>query len=177
MTELSQTVKGVLIKYSDNLMSVTFVFTGASVYTDRRATARTQAQMSDYTRAFVEKINPEKDTTLVTVHIPRLLALATPKPLYYDNFAVGECRDLIFGVSLVDYATAKGLADGEIPKIVRICIREIDQRGLEAEGIYRVSTPPSPRGTCDTNWQLGLWKTRVGTRGEHQACLVHRCHC
>jgi hypothetical protein len=52
---------------------------------------------------------------------------------------VGECNDLIFGVSLADYATARALLEGEIPKIVRICIREIDQRGLEAEGIYRVS--------------------------------------
>jgi hypothetical protein len=39
---------------------------------------------------------------------------------------------------LVDYATAKSLQDGDIPKIIRICIREIDQRGLESEGIYRV---------------------------------------
>lgn len=140
---------------------------------NHRATARTQAQMSDYTRAFVDKINPEKDTTLVTVNIPRLLALATPKPLYYDNFAVGECRDLIFGVSLVDYATAKGLADGEIPKIVRLCIREIDQRGLEAEGIYRVSAPLFTH-TCGTDCQSGLWKARVGTRGEHRAYLVQR---
>ena len=76
---------------------------------------------------------------MVTANIPRLLALATPKPLYYQNFAGGECRDLIVGVSLVDYATAKGLGEGEIPKIVRICIKEIEERGLDAEGIYRVS--------------------------------------
>jgi hypothetical protein len=103
------------------------------------ATNATTHQISNHARAYVEKINPEKDTALLTVNIPRLLALATPKPLYYQNYAVGECRDLIFGVSLVDYATAKGLGDGEIPRIVRICIKEIDTRGLEAEGIYRVS--------------------------------------
>lgn len=51
---------------------------------------------------------------------------------------VGECRDLIFGVSLVDYATARGLPEGEVPKIIRICIQDIEQRGLDAEGIYRV---------------------------------------
>lgn len=39
----------------------------------------------------------------------------------------------------MDYATAKGLTDGELPKIVRICIEEIEARGLDAEGIYRVS--------------------------------------
>jgi len=52
---------------------------------------------------------------------------------------VGPCNDLIFGFSLVDYATTKGLKDGAVPKIVRICIQEIDLRGLESEGIYRVS--------------------------------------
>lgn len=87
----------------------------------------------------VDKINPDRDTSLLSIHIPRLLMTATPRPHYYQNFLVGECRDLIFGVSLVDYATAKGLADGDIPKIVRQCIREIEERGLDAEGIYRVS--------------------------------------
>jgi hypothetical protein len=87
----------------------------------------------------VDKINPERDTSQVTVHIPRLLMAATPRPHYYQHFLVGECRDLIFGVSLVDYATSKCLADGDVPKIIRICVKEIDDRGLDAEGIYRVS--------------------------------------
>ena len=89
----------------------------------------------------VEKINPEYDTALISNDIPRLIASATPKPMYYQNYHVGECRDLIFGVSLVDYATAKGLGEGEIPKIVKLCIKEIDERGLDAEGLYRVSYP------------------------------------
>ena len=46
---------------------------------------------------------------------------------------------MIFGFSLQDYATARDLPEGEIPKIVRICIEEVDRRGLDAEGIYRVS--------------------------------------
>lgn len=71
-------------------------------------------------------------------HIPRSLASAIPDPILYQHGQVGFCNDLLFGISLVDYATAKGLQDGEVPKIIRICIREIDQRGLESEGIYRV---------------------------------------
>lgn len=39
----------------------------------------------------------------------------------------------------MDYATARGLGEGDVPKIVRICVQEVDQRGLDAEGIYRVS--------------------------------------
>ena len=50
---------------------------------------------------------------------------------------------MIFGFSLQDYATARDLPEGEIPKIVRICIEEVDRRGLDVEGIYRVS--PSRR--------------------------------
>ena len=86
----------------------------------------------------VDQINPKQDTAVVSNNIPKMLAAQTPKPLYYQNYTVGECRDLIFGVSLVDYATAKGLGEGEVPKIVKICIKEIDDRGLDAEGIYRV---------------------------------------
>lgn len=48
---------------------------------------------------------------------------------------------MIFGFSLQDYATARDLPEGEIPKIVRICIEEVDRRGLDSEGIYRVSPP------------------------------------
>lgn len=98
----------------------------------------TQTQLSEHARSMVTKISPEKDVSLVTTHIPRALASLVPKPVCYYNYNVGECSDLIFGVSLVDYATSRGLGETEIPKIVRICIQEIDERGLESEGIYRV---------------------------------------
>jgi len=38
----------------------------------------------------------------------------------------------------VDYATARG-SENDVPKIIKICIDEVDRRGLDAEGIYRVS--------------------------------------
>jgi len=86
----------------------------------------------------VDKINPEKDVQKLKSVIPRSLASAIPDPILYEHGQVGPCNDLIFGFSLVDYATSKGLQEGEIPKIVRICIEEIDKRGLQLEGIYRV---------------------------------------
>ncbi|RPD58368.1 RhoGAP-domain-containing protein [Lentinus tigrinus ALCF2SS1-6] len=110
------------------------------VYTDSlTAAAATQGQLCEHGRRMVEKISPTRDSAAIAANIPRLLAATTPKPIYYYNYNVGECKDLIFGVSLVDYATARGLQEGEIPKIVRICIEDIDRRGLDAEGIYRVS--------------------------------------
>jgi hypothetical protein len=103
-----------------------------------RATTTTQTQLAGHARRSVEKISPEKDVSKLASNIAHALASAIPKPMLYYNYSVGECADLIFGTSLVDYATARGLADGELPKIVRICIHEVDTRGLDYEGIYRV---------------------------------------
>lgn len=83
-------------------------------------------------------ISPERDTLGISTSMSQLIASGTPKPVYYYNFHVGECRDLIFGVSLVDYATSKPLLEGDVPKIVKICIKEIEERGMNTEGIYRV---------------------------------------
>ncbi|KAF9229718.1 RhoGAP-domain-containing protein [Gyrodon lividus] len=121
--DYSSTVKSVLEKYIDNMT----------------ATTMTQTQLSEHARSMVTRISPEKDVSLITTHIPQFLTSLIPKPVLYYNYNVGECSDLIFGVSLVDYATSRGLWETEVPKIVRICIQEVDERGLEAEGIYRVS--------------------------------------
>ncbi|KAI0735515.1 hypothetical protein C8Q76DRAFT_611686 [Earliella scabrosa] len=121
--ESSETMKKALEVYTDSLV----------------AAAATQNQLCEHGRVMVEKISPQRDSAALASNIPRLIAAITPKPVYYYNYNVGECKDLIFGVSLVDYATARGLSDGDIPKIIRICIEDIDKRGLDAEGIYRVS--------------------------------------
>ncbi|KAF8225789.1 RhoGAP-domain-containing protein [Tricholoma matsutake] len=121
--ESSTILKKALEKYTDNMT----------------ATSTTQTQLSSHARAIVNQISPEKDVAMLKAHTPRSLASAIPDPILYQHGQVGSCNDLLFGISLVDYATAKGLQDGEVPKIIRICIKEIDQRGLESEGIYRVS--------------------------------------
>lgn len=121
--ESATTMQRVLEKYTDNMI----------------ATTTTQTQLSSHVRQAVDRISPTKDTQILTQTIPRSLASAIPKPVLYWNYSVGESSDLIFGVSLVDYATARGLVEGDTPKIIRICTSEIDARGLESEGIYRVS--------------------------------------
>lgn len=87
----------------------------------------------------MDSISTIKDMAGVSSFIQHSMLSAIPKPIPYYNFFVGECGDLIFGFSLIDYATARNLPDGEIPKIVRLCIEEVDKRGLECEGLYRVS--------------------------------------
>lgn len=116
-------MKNILIKYSDNLI----------------ATSTTQTQLSTHVRADIDRIAPAVDVGTIAQRVPRAIESAIPPPVLYHNYVVGDCEDLIFGVSLVNYAQARGLADNEIPKIVRLCIAEVDARGLNSEGIYRVS--------------------------------------
>ena len=84
-------------------------------------------------------LNPEKDVDRIHNALQPSLAKSIPKPIVYHNYYVGDCKDLLFGVGLVDYANSRGLGEGDVPRVVRLCVREIDERGLDAEGIYRVS--------------------------------------
>jgi hypothetical protein len=103
----------------------------------------TNLQLASHGAQQVEKVSTGRDMKGVRAYIAQSLQSSIPKPIVYHNFHVGECKDLIFSFSLQDYATARDLPEGEIPKIVRICIEEVDRRGLDVEGIYRVS--PSRR--------------------------------
>lgn len=127
-------------RYSGKFIVISYALSPVSIYTDNmQATSTTQTQLSSHVRGIIEKISPEKDKIRFTTHVPRSLASAIPEPILYQHGQVGECNDLVFGFSLLDYATTKTLPEGEVPKIVRVCIGEIDKRGLDAEGIYRVS--------------------------------------
>lgn len=105
----------------------------------RRATSTTVAHLASHAQGYVSHISPQKEISFLTTLKPRYIKQSTPRRTLYTNYYVGDCNDLIFGVSLVDYATSRGLQEGDIPKLVRICIQEVDKRGLNSEGIYRVS--------------------------------------
>ncbi|KAI1795531.1 RhoGAP-domain-containing protein [Ganoderma leucocontextum] len=110
-----------------------------SVYMDSLTdVGGTQIQLCENGRRTVNKIVPERDGAAMAAKVPGMLFPIIPTPKYYFNYFIGECRDLMFGVSLVDYA-ARDPLEGDKPKIIRVCIEDIDQRGLEAEGIYWVS--------------------------------------
>ena len=138
--ECSVAVKDALQRYSGQSIFISPFFAPIQDITDNmQATSTTQTQLSSHVRGVIEKISPEKDKNRFASNIPRSLASAIPEPILYQHGQVGECNDLVFGFSLLDYATTKNLPEGEVPKIVRVCIAEIDKRGLDAEGIYRVS--------------------------------------
>lgn len=131
------------------------------------ATAMSQTQLCVYAQGVVDKISPGGDAAIIDSHIPRLLAISTPKPMYYYNYNVGECRDLVFGVSLVDYANSRDLEDGQIPKIINICINEIEERGLNSEGIYRVTCSDLCVVECALIvYFIGVWSACCSARSE-----------
>lgn len=101
------------------------------------AVGTTQSELCQHSRAMVDRI--DTSGAAFNAHIPRFLSETCPESVFYHNSISGECRDLIFGTSIIDYATARDLSEGDIPKIIRLCIEDIDRRGLEAEGIYWVS--------------------------------------
>lgn len=143
ITELADQIKRTCEIYSDILVFVIFRFPDSlevppiNTYS---ATSTTQTQLALHLRESIARIAPAADGAVVAQNFPRLVASGVPRPVLYSNYDVGDCNDLIFGVSLVDYAQARALKDGELPNIVRICLQEIDAHGLEWEGIHRVRT-------------------------------------
>jgi hypothetical protein len=85
-----------------------------------------------------EKISAKTDTSVLATSLRSSLALSIPPRTLYYNYHVGECSDLVFGVSLAVYATDRE-SQRNIPNILRLCIEEVDKRGLDVEGIYAVS--------------------------------------
>ena len=64
----------------------------------------------------------------------RAIAYSTPPRTLYCNYRPGVYSNLIFGVPLVDL----GLNDDEVPKVMRMCIDEVEKRGLHINKIYSV---------------------------------------
>jgi hypothetical protein len=56
---------------------------------------------------------------------------------WQSNYYAGESKDLLFGISLVEYANAHRRS---VPLIVIKCIEAIERLGgIKREGIYRIS--------------------------------------
>ncbi|KAI9433319.1 hypothetical protein H4582DRAFT_2082478 [Lactarius indigo] len=120
--ETTETVKKVLVKYADTTVTI------CTMHNDLATDARSA----------VENISAETDTSILAASLRSSLALSIPPRTLYHNYDVGECPDLVFGLSLADYATARE-SQNNVPTILRLCIEEVEKRGLEAEGIYTLS--------------------------------------
>ncbi len=87
------------------------------------------------TRTEVEKALAGPDTSDLRASLRRALSLSIPPLTLYRNSRPGAFSDLIFGVPLVDLETS----EDNVPKVMRMCIEEVEKRGLDINGIYSVS--------------------------------------
>jgi hypothetical protein len=78
----------------------------------------------------------KKDTDQFLLEYEKL-GFIKPKPIYYHNYYYGQCKDILFGSNLNDYAMDH---QRTVPLLVTKCIEAVEtQGGLEKEGIYRIS--------------------------------------
>ena len=87
------------------------------------------------TEAEIENALGEADTSNLRVSFCRALSFSTPPLTLYHNYRPGEYSNLIFGVPLVDL----GMLEDNVPKVMRMCMDEVEKRGLSVDKIYSVS--------------------------------------
>ena len=78
----------------------------------------------------------KKDTDQFILEYEKL-GFTKPKPIYYDNYYYGRCKEILFGSNLNEYAAEHQCT---VPLLVTKCIQAVEiHGGLEKEGIYRIS--------------------------------------
>ncbi|KAI9439453.1 Rho GTPase activation protein [Lactarius psammicola] len=122
------TVKDVLVKYMDGMT------TACAKYND----------LAMSTRSEVEKALAGTDTSNLRAAFRRALSYSIPPPTLYRNYRSGVYSDLIFGVPLADVETN----EDNVPKVMGMCIEEIEKRGLNTKGIYLVARPLNAELRC-----------------------------
>ena len=88
------------------------------------------------TKAKVEKAAAGTDKSDLRASLRQALTFSIPPPtLYRNNNRSGPYSHLIFSVPLVDVETNQD----NVPKVMRMCIGEVEKRGLNTKNIYSVS--------------------------------------
>lgn len=119
-----------------------------TAYTDATtATSSMNAQSSEHSRKAIRQIQPSVEgmspihgksgsyaymTSPAELYAPRHAPEVSAIPqVLYENYYVGPCHSLIFGVSLTayDYQREETRARGIPPTIVLKCVAELDRRG------------------------------------------------
>jgi hypothetical protein len=86
------------------------------------------------TRADVEQALRGIDSSDLKASLHRALSFSIPPPTVYCNGS-DAYSELIFGIPLVDLTTDQD----KIPNVMRMCIEEVEKRGLNTKRIYSVS--------------------------------------
>ncbi|KAH9037701.1 hypothetical protein EDB84DRAFT_1128646 [Lactarius hengduanensis] len=117
----TSTVQNVLVKYMDSL---------TTTYTKHGNLAMSIS-------AEVEKALTGTDTSGLRASFGHALSFSIPPLTFYCNYRPNAYSNLIFGVPLVNLTTNQD----NVPKVIRLCIEEVEKRGLNTKGIYSVGHP------------------------------------
>ena len=90
------------------------------------------------TKAEVKKALTGIDTADLKASFRRALSFSIPPlTLYHREYRPGAY--LIFGVPLKDPLVDVTTSEDNVPKVMRMCIDEVEKRGLNTKNIYSVS--------------------------------------
>lgn len=90
------------------------------------------------TKAAVKNALGGSDESDLRASFRQALSFSIPPVTLYRNYNInrpGPYSELIFGVPLVDLETTQD----NVPKVMRMCIEEVEKRGLKTKNIYLVS--------------------------------------
>ncbi|CEG76018.1 hypothetical protein RMATCC62417_10977 [Rhizopus microsporus] len=95
-----------------------------------------ESSLTKDTLDMLDQMDGKKDLERFMIEYEKL-GFVKPKPVCYENYYYGRCKELLFGSRLNDYANEHNRT---VPLIVTKCIERVELLGgLEKEGIYRVS--------------------------------------
>ena len=86
-------------------------------------------------RTRVENVFAGTDTSGLRASFGHAFSLSIPPLTLYCNYRPEPYSDLIFGIPLPNPATSHE----SVPKVIRMCIEEVEKRGLDTHKIYSVS--------------------------------------
>ncbi|KAF8269710.1 hypothetical protein EI94DRAFT_1724495 [Lactarius quietus] len=110
------TIQDVLAKYMDGMIAT------HAKYDDLEKSATAE----------VKKALAGTDTSDLRASFRRALSFSIPPLTLCRIYRPGAYSELIFGAPLVDDTTD----DKNVPRVMRMCIEEVEKRGLDAKGIY-----------------------------------------
>ncbi|KAH9029692.1 hypothetical protein EDB85DRAFT_1508865 [Lactarius pseudohatsudake] len=92
-----------------------------------------RGNLATNTGAEVENALTGADTSGLRMSLGHALAFSIPPLTLYCNYRPDAYSDLIFGVPLVNLTI-------DVPKVIRMCIEEVEKRGLDTHKIYSVGS-------------------------------------
>ncbi|KAF8269723.1 Rho GTPase activation protein [Lactarius quietus] len=106
-------------------------------YVNGMVTARSQCNdLAMSARAEVEKAFAGTDTSGLKTSFDHSFSLSIPPLTLYCDYRPDANSEFIFGVPLVNSTTSQD----NVPKVIRMCIEEVEKRGLDTHKIYSVGS-------------------------------------